>query len=550
MRKNSSDFKTSFVSEAGTYVSNKDYFAYMELDDYACFVVADGIDSDEEISSAEVAVKSIFEDFSKKPTISRRKIKTYLKNAQTALEDQGRIVRLKASLVMVVTNYSRIVWAVSGNARMYIFRNGRINLVSKDQSMAEAMAKAGKIDVTDVDHSAEKNNLTNYLGKPENFKPFVSRKYKLCDGDAILLCSAGLWQNVERFKLPIALQETKEPEEFVQNLEEALLAGQDKIIENYTAAAVFVNKAFKENNKDKIALAKKIAIISLIVIVVIAAIIIFKMRYDKKQANLRSEMLKYENIGDQDVSNGDFDGALKEYQSAEGDLKQLRKKDKQKELDDRCNITQIVLDGDKDYKSKDYKKALTNYNKAKKAADKEKGYDETEIKQKISDAQNMIKILALEKAGDKFLSDQKLDDAKSKYEAAKKIADDNSFQDVSKDAASKLDTVNSQIADLDKKQRALQGNDLEKQGDDAFTAMDYNKSLQCYESAQGIYQELNNLQGVLSIQNKIENVQKQLNPVVPAQAPAAQPAQSASPATAGVGQNSAAQPSQAASTGK
>lgn len=544
MRKNSSDFKTSFVSEAGTYVSNKDYFAYMELDDYACFVVADGIDSDEEISSAEVAVKSIFEDFSKKPTLSRRKIKNYLKNAQIALSDQGRIVRLKTSLIVVVTNYSRIVWAVSGNARMYLFRNGRINLVSKDQSMAQTMAKAGKIDATDVDHNAEKNNLTNYLGKPENFKPFISRKYKLCDGDVILLCSAGFWQNVERFELPIALQETKEPEEFVQNLEEALLANQEKIIENYTAAAVFVNKAFKENNKDKIALAKKIAMISLIVIVVIAAIIIFKIRYDKKQANLRSEMIKYENSGDQASSNGDFDKALKDYQGAEGDLKQLRKKDKQKELDDRCKITQLVLDGDKNYKAKDYKKALSNYNKAKSAADKEKGYDETEIKQKISDANNMIKILELEKQGDKLLNDQKLNDAKGKYEAAKKIADDNSFQDVSKDAASKLDNINSQISDLDKKNRTLQGNDLEKQGDDAFTARDYSKALQCYESAQGIYQELNNLQGVLSIQSKIENVQKQLNPVVPAQAaPAAETGTSGSTAAP-------AQPSSQASSGK
>lgn len=548
MRKNSIDFKTSFVSEAGTYVSNKDYFAYMELDDYACFVVADGIDSDEEISSAEVAVKSIFEDFSKKPTLSRRKIKAYLKNAQTALQDQGRIVRLKSSLIMVVTNYSRIVWAVSGNARMYLFRNGRINLVSKDQSMAQAMAKAGKIDASDVDHNAEKNNLTNYLGKPENFKPFVSRKYKLCDGDVILLCSAGFWQKVERFELPIALEGAKAPEEFTEKLEENLLASQDKIIENYTAAAVFVNKAFKENNKDKIALAKKIAIISLVVIVVIAAIIILKMRYDKKQSNLRNEMIKYENSGDQAVTNGDFDKALKDYQSAQGDLKQLRKKDKQKELEDRCKVTQFVLDGDKNYKAKDYKKALINYNKAKKAADKEKGYDETEIKQKINDAENMIKILALQKEGDKLLSDQKLEDAKGKYEAAKKIADDSSFQDVSKDTASKLDTVNSQIADLDKKQRTLQGNDLEKQGDDAFTARDYNKALQCYEAAQGVYQELNNLQGVLSIQSKIENVQKQLNPVVPAQAPAAQPA---SGTPAGTAENAAAsQPASAASTGK
>ena len=59
MRKNSSEFKTNFVSEPGTFRTNKDYFAFMELDDLACYAVADGIDSDEEKESAEIAVHAL-----------------------------------------------------------------------------------------------------------------------------------------------------------------------------------------------------------------------------------------------------------------------------------------------------------------------------------------------------------------------------------------------------------------------------------------------------------------------------------------------------------
>ena len=38
MRKLNSEVKTSFISEEGTYLQNRDYFAFVELDDYACYV--------------------------------------------------------------------------------------------------------------------------------------------------------------------------------------------------------------------------------------------------------------------------------------------------------------------------------------------------------------------------------------------------------------------------------------------------------------------------------------------------------------------------------
>ena len=56
MRKENSDFNTKFISEAGSYLVNADYFAFVELKDYACYVIADGIDLDEKKESAKLAV--------------------------------------------------------------------------------------------------------------------------------------------------------------------------------------------------------------------------------------------------------------------------------------------------------------------------------------------------------------------------------------------------------------------------------------------------------------------------------------------------------------
>ncbi len=114
MRKENSDFKTSFLSEAGSFLQNKDYFAYTELDDVACWVAVKGLDSDQEISSAELAVKAILEKFMEKPSMSRRSIKKYLKNAQAILQAQSLRVRLKASIVIVISDYSKMIVAVAG----------------------------------------------------------------------------------------------------------------------------------------------------------------------------------------------------------------------------------------------------------------------------------------------------------------------------------------------------------------------------------------------------------------------------------------------------
>ena len=45
MRKENATFKTKFISESGSYLINSDYFAFVELKDYACYCIADGIDT-------------------------------------------------------------------------------------------------------------------------------------------------------------------------------------------------------------------------------------------------------------------------------------------------------------------------------------------------------------------------------------------------------------------------------------------------------------------------------------------------------------------------
>ena len=250
VRKGSSKFSTSFISKAGTFCDNHDYFAFVELDDFACWVVADGSDFAKEKKTAELIVEQLFTEFTENPTLSRSTLKKYLQNAQQALQSASVAEKRSASLVMVVTDYTRIVWAVSGNARLYHFSQGSFTFKSKDQSVAELMVEAGKLKPEMLDQHEESHNLFNHFGTAEDFKPFISEAYELQDGDVMLLCSAGFWENFKLGEISEALKEAAEPKELVEKLEQRLLKNDNDTLNNYTISAIYAKKVFREKLND------------------------------------------------------------------------------------------------------------------------------------------------------------------------------------------------------------------------------------------------------------------------------------------------------------
>ena len=72
MRKQNSEFKTAFTSEAECDLKNTDYFGFVELDEFACYVIADGIDDQTDAISARLAVSAAVSAFSEAPSMSKR----------------------------------------------------------------------------------------------------------------------------------------------------------------------------------------------------------------------------------------------------------------------------------------------------------------------------------------------------------------------------------------------------------------------------------------------------------------------------------------------
>ena len=124
MRKQNSEFLTAFTSEASNDIKNTDYFGYVELDQFACYVIADGIDDQLEAVSARLAVSAAVSAFSEDPSMQKKTLRRCLKAANQALITAKSKLKLKASLTIVITDYVRIRYGQAGNIRLRLYRDG------------------------------------------------------------------------------------------------------------------------------------------------------------------------------------------------------------------------------------------------------------------------------------------------------------------------------------------------------------------------------------------------------------------------------------------
>ncbi|MEK4114940.1 serine/threonine protein phosphatase [Paenibacillus sp. FSL W8-0919] len=523
MRRENSEFLTEFLSEGGTSLTNKDYFAYMELDDMACWVMADGLDTDDEVESAETAVKVLMENFQEKPTLSRFRLKRYLKEASDILKFESRRVRLKASLVMVVTNYSKMVYAVSGNSRLYHYRHGRLKHKSKDQSVAQVLADRGRLSEEAVDRHEERHNLLNYLGIPRGFKPYVSRKRKLSDGDVLLLCTSGAWEGVSRGEMQAAVEGAEKPAALLDTLEDVLLSKQRPVIPNYSMAAVYANKTYQEDPNRRKKYIKLALAVLIPLILVGGGTYVYKVREAAKKAEAAAGIVQHEQNGDQYIEDENYAEAVKEYSEGRNDAIKVKNKVHTALLGRKLRVSQLILEGDKVLKEGDYEKALTHYGKAKKEAQGISVFDPQILAKKEEDAGNVQKVMELVKEGELKMQGGDYAGAKLVLDRARLSAIEHSLDTVEKDIKATLDEADLKLASIAREQKKLQGEKLEAKADRSLAKENYEAAIDTYIMAQAIYQEIDMLEKVLGLERKITKAEEKLNPIP--QAPAGLPVQ-------------------------
>ena len=474
MRRLNSQFTTKYISEAGTRAENKDYFGFVEMDNVACWVIAEGYDKDTTISSAKLAVDTVISEFTKKPSLSKRTIKRCIKEANRQLKLQSSKFHLKASILVVVSNYTKLRYAVCGNCRFHIFRGSNILEKSHDTSLYQEMIQQQEI-VDDGEKGIEESrNLLQYLGKQGHLKIKVSKKKKLQNEDILLMTTWGLWEKITTVEMLDTLEDAKDAESYIDDLQDLFLSKQTNTVNNHTIATVFIGKTFQEKNYTQKII--KIAIMILIPVLIIAAITGFvNWKAEKKRKEIIATVEKIEKRGDGYITEEDFDRALREYESAAKQSEELKKKTGKKgkqntaikeRLEVKQKTTEYLTDGEEAYSSQDYENAQKSYNKALKEAKNNMDFydllDKDSIKQKQDFCQDAKYISSLIDLADAQAELADYIAAAQNYAEAKQIAAENGDNTAINDINLKIKEMQSKMTEEMKQQIEQQQAEEEK----------------------------------------------------------------------------------------
>lgn len=527
MRKENSEFITDFITESGNFKNNRDYFAYVELDEMACWVLADGLDSDNDKLSSEIAVASIINSFTEKPSMKRRDLKKYIRRANEVLLHESKLIKLKATILVIITDYKSIIWANVGNTRVYHFRKERINFKSKDHSIAQMMLEVGDLEQRQLNQHKERNNLTQYLGKSKKVKPYVAKKCELKDDDLLLLATSGFWENITEEELTDILKESMKGKEFVENLQDVILEKGNGSLDNYSMVAISIKQIFKETVSKKPSMIKKIAVIMIPILVFVGGFALFtkikrkqaehlvtvKRMKAQKSFNLKqlNNSLKKEGQGDELYKQGEYGEAIKRYKEAKEVYKTLLKKEKEEAVAKKIEDTEILLKASdlekraKNYfDSANYKEALSKYNEAKLNYLKVRDYDFTGVEDSIVKTENILQAIAYEEEGDMFLKANNFSVAEEKYNFALAIYQKNEL-------SKRIDGIKSKMNNTDKlksrNKKVAQAQKTEEAGNELFLKNDFKNASLKYMEAKVIYSDLGLKDRVQRVDKKIDEVE-------------------------------------------
>jgi len=189
-------------SRQGGRKYNQDRVAYSYSKEALLMVVADGMGGhfQGEIA-AQITVQLIAEMFQKQARPVLRDPLLFLDDAlrsvHNAISDYSAENELlespRTTCVAAVIQHDMVYWAHVGDSRLYFFRKGRLVTRTQDHSRVQQLFDQGRITEAQMTTHPERNKIYNCLGGMISPEVELSKRIPIEEGDALILCSDGLW---------------------------------------------------------------------------------------------------------------------------------------------------------------------------------------------------------------------------------------------------------------------------------------------------------------------------------------------------------------------
>ena len=513
MRKINSEFRTFHMSEEGQKLSNRDYFGYVEMDDFACYVLADSLDDEPSINSARLVVDSIIRDFTEAPAMGRGRLRRYLRRAHGELLRPRGGMHLKVAVVVAVTDYRKLRYCHVGNCRLYLIRNARILERTTDQSLTQNLVERDRVILDQAARHEERNNLYSFLGERGKPDIQISRRKKLEAGDLFIQLTRGVWEQCEESQFLQIVNDAKETRDILDQTEDLILKEQNsRDIDNYSMAVTSVDKVYQCPKKP--VSVKKILLLVLPVLLVTITVSVALFLRHRSIRNKTESLLHYMESGEEYLAHNNYQKAKEEYGEARQLADSLRREQAYEEADQYMKMAEQVILADETLAGEEYQKAQELYLAARRMSVEAGNVGLSYIDGQLGRTEGYIRVFDLIAQGERKEEYGNLKGAIALYKEAKEKAAALYFMEGKKEAlelqmaAEEIlekeqqeaeqrlrEQIEAEAADraLDNEQRTNDQHsaiELENQGNELLAEGSYESAITFYQAAQVIYNRL------------------------------------------------------------
>jgi len=236
----------------GARSRNEDCLAIEQQREHWCLVLSDGAGGHGHgARAARVVVERVIAGFRSRPPADGRDLSELLLDAHDAVVAEqrelgtvGAAAAMHATVVVLIVDTQKGValWGHVGDSRLYRWREGRLECVTRDDSLEQWVLDTGLVDTARARHMPNRGVLLAALGAEEEASPQVCESFELEPSDVFLLCSDGWWGGLDSQLISQLLADTSTSEEWLRAMIDRTLARADPRQDNHSAIACWIEE--------------------------------------------------------------------------------------------------------------------------------------------------------------------------------------------------------------------------------------------------------------------------------------------------------------------
>ncbi|WP_348063205.1 protein phosphatase 2C domain-containing protein [Roseateles sp.] len=245
--------EVAILSEPGGRKTNEDACGHWHSKRHLCCVLADGAGGHGggDVAS-RLAVQHLLAAVQAHPDDCGSQLAELVRQTNQTIIDRRqagtRMADMHSTVVCLVVDFMehRAYWSHAGDSRLYWFRNGRLNGRTLDHSLVQGLVEVGLVEADALRHHPKRSELRSALGaRPDELDvSTLPGPAEVAAGDCFLLCSDGLWENLDDRDLQATLANSPSPRAWLDELRRVVMvATQGKPgHDNFSAIALWLSQ--------------------------------------------------------------------------------------------------------------------------------------------------------------------------------------------------------------------------------------------------------------------------------------------------------------------